>query len=411
MKTVILIASRFPFYPGEQFLEAEINYWATQQDIKVIVMPLSTGSGKKRELPNTIELDLSFAIKTKTIKKFLLIFKDLLSLTTYKKAAIDGALNYRFPIFLSQNRNYLESLIRIEKFLEKIPSTDNVVFYTYWHTFQTYALQTLKSKYHFKLISRIHGADIYQERKLFDYMPLKKQFTGSIDKIYTLVNSANLYLNTVYGYPLELLKTARLGVSDYKIMTKPTKKYNEIHVVSCASIVPIKRIDKIIDALDILSKNNNQLLVRWTHIGSGVIEKKIKNYLNQKKVVFSFNFIGDIKNKDVFKFYQNNNIDLFINTSESEGVPVSIMEAMSCHIPVIAPNVGGISDIVENNYNGILLSENCTVSEIVAALTDFSFFKRDDVRENAYETYLSKYSAEKNYPIFISDIKQFFMKD
>ncbi len=51
---------------------------------------------------------------------------------------------------------------------------------------------------------------------------------------------------------------------------------------------------------------------------------------------------GGISNAEVFQFYRDNKVDLFVNASTSEGLPVSIMEAISFGIPSIATNVGGL---------------------------------------------------------------------
>ena len=47
--------------------------------------------------------------------------------------------------------------------------------------------------------------------------------------------------------------------------------------------------------------------------------------------------MGEVENKEAKAFFLNNAVDFFINASESEGVPVSIMEAMSASVPAIAP--------------------------------------------------------------------------
>ena len=57
---------------------------------------------------------------------------------------------------------------------------------------------------------------------------------------------------------------------------------------------------------------------------------------------------GHLDNNEIFNMYKNNSYDYFITLSESEGLPVSIMEAISCGIPVIATAVGGITEIVIN---------------------------------------------------------------
>ena len=58
-------------------------------------------------------------------------------------------------------------------------------------------------------------------------------------------------------------------------------------------------------------------------------------------------------------------IDIFINVSSSEGLPVAIMEAISFDIPIIATNVGGTSEIVTPE-TGILIAPD-SAPELIAA--------------------------------------------
>lgn len=56
---------------------------------------------------------------------------------------------------------------------------------------------------------------------------------------------------------------------------------------------------------------------------------------------------------DMDTFYRG--IDLYLNTSIHEGIPMTILEALARGIPVIAPNVGGISEIITNGVEGFLI--------------------------------------------------------
>ena len=99
-------------------------------------------------------------------------------------------------------------------------------------------------------------------------------------------------------------------------------------------------------------------------------------------------------------------IDLFINVSETEGIPVSIMEAMSFGIPCIATNVGGNPEIV-NATNGFLISANPSVEEIKKVLIDFMQLnteKHIELRRNARKTWEQNFNAESNYTQFFSEL-------
>jgi len=211
----------------------------------------------------------------------------------------------------------------------------------------------------------------------------------------------------VYGFKKDILQLLRLGVNDYGIISKPNKS-NLFHIVSCSFLTPVKRVDKIINALSVLSEQLTNIKLIWTHIGSGPLEKTLKDLANEmlsQKENVNFNFVGHLDNQDVYKFYKKNKVDVFINVSESEGVPVSIMEAMSCHIPIVAPNIGGIGEMVEDKESGILLSNKCEVKELIDALKNIQFFKSEAVREKSYNIFLEKYNAKKNYKNFIEDLK------
>ena len=118
-------------------------------------------------------------------------------------------------------------------------------------------------------------------------------------------------------------------------------------------------------------------------------------------------FKGRVLNKEVLKFYIDEVPDLFINLSSSEGIPMSIMEAMSCSIPVIATNVGGTSEIV-NNENGYLIEYNEDDLKIVEIINGFFYLhleEKNNKRKQAYKTWLEKYNSEINYSAFIKEIK------
>ncbi|HHD78512.1 MAG TPA: hypothetical protein ENK98_02550 [Epsilonproteobacteria bacterium] len=60
--------------------------------------------------------------------------------------------------------------------------------------------------------------------------------------------------------------------------------------------------------------------------------------------------------------------------------------------------------MIDNKKSGYLLSEECCIDELVDALLDIEFFKTIDVRECAYNIFLDKYDASKNYKKFIKDM-------
>lgn len=406
MIKLLLVTSSFPYYPGEQFLETEVKYY--DKNANLVILPLSYHENC-RELPSGIKLDKSFIDKTSSVfTKLHYLIKSTMSLLFYKEFSVQVGVNLkRVRPFLSSMYGYQKYYDMFDDYFKEKKDLESTIIYTYWNTEATYALQSLKKKYGYILVSRIHGFDIYQERRADCYMPLKHLFTDGIDKVFTITQSANEYLSKSYGFKDQTLELSRLGVNDNLIKCNSSLE-NSFSIASCSFLVDVKRVDKIIDALVIVSERYPLVTFEWNHIGSGVLENELKQYAKEKLSNTSnvkYKFLGHLDNQEVYKFYKNNVVDVFVNVSESEGVPVSIMEAMSCHIPIIAPHVGGIPDMIDDKKNGKLLSKKCEIEELVDALSDIEFFKNEATREKAYKIYLEKYDAKKNYMEFIETLK------
>ncbi len=120
-----------------------------------------------------------------------------------------------------------------------------------------------------------------------------------------------------------------------------------------------------------------------------------------------YKFHGTLSKSEIYDFIDKNNAHVLVNTSWSEGLPVSIMEAMSFGIPVIATNVGGNREIVEHKKNGILLSDNPSAEEVANALRKIYQLPETSYHElcsNAYQTWNEKFNNIKNNVSFINEI-------
>lgn len=410
---VLLITVSFPYSPGEEFLETEIKYFEKNQNICLTIIPLIK-KDKKRELSNNIKIDefLVNSCRTTISYRIFGIVKSLFTKVFYREIQYFNILNIfhwrNFLVSVSLYKNYYDCF---ESYFQILSNEnhdfENMIIYTYWNTESTYALQSLKNKYGYKLVSRIHGFDLYEERRIASYMPLKRQFVDNIDIIFTITESANNYLCKTYNFQFSKLLLSRLGVEDLDIISHQNEGNNKFHLVSCSFMTEVKQLDKIIFALEKVANSRSDIDFIWSHIGDGYLYKKLLELahlkLSKMKNVH-VHFLGHLDNNKVYEFYKTNTIDVFINVSKSEGVPVSIMEAMSCRIPVIAPNIGGIADMIENNVNGLLLSKVCTIDEIVESLNKIDFFKNTSIRENAYKMFLEKYNAKTNYSNFIENL-------
>ncbi len=107
-------------------------------------------------------------------------------------------------------------------------------------------------------------------------------------------------------------------------------------------------------------------------------------------------------------YYRLNPVDLFINTSLSEGgCPVGIVEALSFGIPIIATNIGGNPETV-NSKNGVLLPANPKPKEIANAIfkiiSETDNTKIQKMRTESYKLWEKTFNADKLCPKFSKEL-------
>jgi glycosyltransferase involved in cell wall biosynthesis len=92
--------------------------------------------------------------------------------------------------------------------------------------------------------------------------------------------------------------------------------------------------------------------VRLRIAGSGPMENILRDYVNKLKISNKVEFLGSVNHEDIPKLMQQSKFVLL--PSYAEGVPNVLLEAMSCGIPVVATNVGGIPEVVIEGLTGCL---------------------------------------------------------
>ena len=297
---------------------------------------------------------------------------------------------------------------RIIHLLEKHSLSDAMIYtYSYWCNDMATGLALLKLEFpDICCISRAHGYEVYLERSAYRYLPLRKFIFSTLDKVYFVSQHGYEYSRRLFGKH-ESFKVSYLGVHANTSSRNLNK--NHLRVVSCSSIITLKNIDVIIDALSGYTSES----IHWTHIGTGKEYGKIKSYAeNQlgKSTNLTFEFKGHLDNSTLLKLYAEESFDLFLSTSLSEGLPFSMMEAMAYGIPVIGPDVGGVKEIVDHKTNGFLLKPNPQPSDLKLAIDEFLRFtpeRRSQMANNAKLTWRSKFNAEKNYTAFVRDLLVF----
>lgn len=139
-------------------------------------------------------------------------------------------------------------------------------------------------------------------------------------------------------------------------------------------------------------------------MGDGVLKGKMEKYANRKLAAGTYCFLGNVNNREIVHVYEKYDVDFLVNLSDSEGVPVSIMEAMSMGIPAIARDVGGNKEIVDTEH-GLLLKRESYLGELQKIVK--KRFHEEEYRElsvRAYQIWEEQYHDKDNYMRFAKNL-------
>lgn len=398
MKSEIFVfTDNFPFGISEAFLNSEALFLPKYFDT-VHYVPLWK-NGELRDLPDG-----------SVVEKPLLDFAPKGNLRLVSKGVFCfSPLFFAVPIFFKEKAwkgkkrfwDFMTSLLIMRAAYSSINIrfTKETLLYSYWGDRSALVLPLLKKKYGAVCISRFHGTDLYEEA-CGGYKPFRKWLFHSLDVAVPIAEYGKKYLEERYGKDApKRIELHRLGVFDHGL--NPKMEEPAFQIVSCSNIVPVKRVAFLAEVISGLG-----FKVRWTHIGDGPLRSKVESVIAKFPENVTGVLLGAMPNEKVLDYYATHHVDLFVNVSESEGVPVSIMEAFSFGIPVMATDVGGVSEIVDDSV-GSLLPADVTKQQLKLFIEQFyTRIDKKAIRDNARRRWTEKSDAVKNYSGFCELLAQ-----
>lgn len=408
---LFLFTASYPYDSAAEqtFLADEVKHLKKEFD-RVILVPRDC-TGERLSLPDGIEVDESYSSllalnRVKALLKAIFsphFFADIFSRPSilFNKDALQRLIKFVGKADLT--RQWVERW-----FQSSSVSPRDCIFYTYWFEDAAMGIGLAKNNLpDICVVSRSHGYDLYEERYEFSYWPRRSATLSVIDRLFPDSETGLRYLQTRYPQFQAKYQIALLGVLPSGFIS-PSSQVGKLHVASCSRIVPVKRVDLLLEGVASVARLRPDIQIVWHHFGSGDTREALQEYADK---TFPENalavFSGYTTQQDLFDFYRQNPVDVFVNVSESEGTPVAIMEAVSCGIPILATSVGGNVEIAAKQ-NGLLLSPTPTPEEIAAALISIHDNVEDTVekRKGSFRVWQEKYNAERNFQEFAAILKQ-----
>ena len=399
---LILLTNDFPFGQGEQFLETEILHLSKSFD-KVYIYTTSS-KGERRYLPSNVEVKnfhwrKSFSVKKLILRRVFLLLKIFFAEFWSPKRKQHYKRNLKFHF-----NNLLAIINDAENFKTELDTYDltSTKIYSYWFgpwgDVMCMVNASENNKYPF--ITRVHGYDYDVARWEGAFIPFRAFFMQHVNQMSAV--SEYGYHRVITEYPeFKNISVSRLGVTD---KGDNLIFVNDVfHIVSCSSLIPLKRVHLIIEIIKQLP-----FKVKWTHFGDGPLKDSICSLAEELPESITVDFKGFVANEVVIDFYKSEQVDLFMNVSELEGVPVSIMEAISFGIPATGCRICGVPEIV-TDHTGLLFEEIINIDEAVNQIVAYKNLSESEkivFRKGVKTFWRMKFDANFNYSTFITEILQ-----
>jgi glycosyltransferase involved in cell wall biosynthesis len=161
-------------------------------------------------------------------------------------------------------------------------------------------------------------------------------------------------------------------------------KKTDFLIGSVGRLVPIKGYKYLIESASLLSKKYSNL--KFIIIGDGENKMQLKALIKEKEIENIFFLAGHRSNIEEIL----HSFDIFVLSSISEGLPTVLLEAMCAKIPVIATNVGGVSEIVTDKKTGFIVEPK--KPERMAKKIEEAFNNREITSHFTSEAYKMVYS-------------------
>ena len=210
------------------------------------------------------------------------------------------------------------------------------------------------------------------------------------------------FLNDNYHFnrPIRVIPNS-VDINDYikkntstELKPLPEELEDKRIILYVGRLLAMKGVDTLISAIPSILKKEGKENVLFVFAGPGDRIHYL-NKIKEMKIESSCLFTGPLPKEEVIRLMRK--AELVVAPSFIDNAPYTILESMACEVPVVACNVGGISEIIQDGFNGSLVeagSPKVIAISVIKLLEDTSL--RTVMGKNARETIKSKFSWSVN---------------
>jgi glycosyltransferase involved in cell wall biosynthesis len=298
----------------------------------------------------------------------------------------------------------IPQITSLKTFLESVKSSDLIHVHGHPYLSSLIAAKIAK-KYSKPLVLTQHNTFIeynnfWDEIEKLNDLAIGREVLKEAEKIIVVSNATKNYVLSL-GADSEKIRVLHNGVdvNRFRPLTGVKDEMRKKLGISKDSsvVLTVRRlvykngIDTLIESAKVAVKKNPRLF--FLVVGKGPDFGKVKEKIEELGIQENFRLTGFVSD-EALPFYYNV-ADFFVLPSKSgEGLPLVALEAMACGVPVIATNVGGISEVMEEDH-GKLVPPNSPDS-LAEAILEFSHSELSALKKDLRAMIEQKYSWDRN---------------
>lgn len=301
---------------------------------------------------------------------------------------------YKVPLFPSNLKNFTYSFFRIIKIIK----IENIEIINSHHRFSTLLCNFIRMFINIPIVSTVH--EIKNNYSLFT-----KFIFSKFNIVFSEAVKSNLIIN--YNVKSERIKKIQISIDNLHNNSAITKDYkNKLNINNNHQIIsfigrlsPEKGCFVFLEAIKEIIKKN--YVGNFLFIGDGDLRNELEAKSQEYNLKRYVNFLG--WQEDIAQYISLS--DFLVLPSFSEGLGLVIIEGWGLKKPTIASNVGGISDLINDGENGILVPVN-DEKALAEAIIDLinNPKKKNLLGENGYKLFSSTYNQNHQ----ISETEKYF---
>jgi glycosyltransferase involved in cell wall biosynthesis len=229
----------------------------------------------------------------------------------------------------------------------------------------------VKHVFHRKMVLSAHLGDISNLALLGQWKALAAEtyekilgriIISSSDVVIAVSNSVRKHILSLGASPKKVIVIPNgVDLEEFGLQSD-VHKGNESNIIFVGRLIPNKGLEYLVKAAEILVDEKVKR-IKFKIVGDGPCRQQLEELVAKHGLSTHFEFLGHVPRvSDVLR-----EGGIFVRPSLTEGMPLTVLEAMASGLPVIATNVGGTSEIIIHNETGILI-EPGNVKQLAEAI-------------------------------------------